>query len=525
MTLAALRALIERETDRVELKTGAGTGPLQESMVAFSNSSGGIIVIGVDDDRNVVGRKLDQGTDDRIRDASRNAHSLGRYSVMQVDVEGTPVVFLEVQPRKEGYAQTSNGRILVRDGAHNVHLFGDDLWRFLSSRRFGRFERVSSGVSVQDADDVLLAEVAAAFGWGAEGVDRLDRLRERGLVEGDELTVAGALVLTDPQQSLSLQKAQVEIRRYPDEGPDYDRRLFMDGPITSQVTRATEFVVGELGTDLVVSGVHRYELPRLPPVVLREAIANAVAHRSYEHDRVNILIELRPSRVLIRSPGGLPEPVTVQTMRSAQSARNPSIIDVLRRLRLAEDAGRGVDVMEDSMAEALLNPPHFSEDGESVLVELSLVGPITPRERAWVADLEFEGDLRAIDRLLLIHAARGERLTNSAARTILNTDAMGARSALKRLRDSGFLVQEGSRGGASYLIAAELAPAARYRLSVAQVERLVLDAAATSPLSNADVRNLTGLDRSEALALLRRLVDAGRLRSSGERRGTRYTVV
>ena len=525
MTLEQLQALIVRETDHLELKTGAGVNPLQESMVAFSNTEGGTIIIGVDDDRNVVGRRLDQATDDRIHEAARNAHSIGRFSVSQVEVDGKPVVFVRVSRRQEGYAQTSNGRVLVRSGGHNVHLYGDDLWQFLSARRFGRFEATSSGIHFSEARDAMLREVCGAFGWDPGDPNLVDRLRERGMADADGiLTIAGALVLTDPSQSLDLQKAQVEIRRYPDESADYDRRVYVGGPITSQVTDATQFVVDELGTDLVVTGVHRYELPKLPPVVVREAVANALAHRSYEHDRVNVLIEMRPNRIIIRSPGRLPEPVTIETMRSAQAARNPTVIDVLRRLRLAEDAGRGVDVMEDSMAEALLNPPLFAEDGESVVVTLPLVGPITARERAWVADLESRGELEAHDRMLVIHAARGERLTNAVAREILNTDALKARATLRRLRDAGFLVQHGDRGGANYTIAESLAPAARYRLSPDEMQNLVVEAAHRSPLSNQDVRELTGLDRDEALALLRRLVAAGRLSVSGARRGTRYSA-
>ncbi len=56
--------LISRETDRVELKTGVGGKPLQEALVAFSNSDGGVIFIGVDNRRDVRGRTLDQSTDD-----------------------------------------------------------------------------------------------------------------------------------------------------------------------------------------------------------------------------------------------------------------------------------------------------------------------------------------------------------------------------------------------------------------------------------------------------------------------------
>jgi ATP-dependent DNA helicase RecG len=525
LELAELRAIIDRETDRLELKTGAGQGPLSAAMVAFSNTDGGTILIGVTDDRRVVGRRLDQGMDDRIHRAALVAHDLGRYSVRELTVGGTTIVAVEVHRREEGFAQTSDGRVLVRRGSTNVNLLGDELWTFMSQRRLRRFESTSSGLALSQIDPTLEQAVCDAQGWSPNDNTLEDRLRERGLAAEGNLTVAGALFLTHPANSMSLRKAEVEVRRYQDAGTDYDRRVEFGGSLADQVREATQFVVDELGNDLVVSGVHRYELPKLPSVVIREAIANAVAHRSYEEDRTNVLVQMRPDRVVVTSPGLLPEPVTIATMRQAQAARNPIIIDVLRKFHLAEDAGRGVDVMEDSMEAALLDPPQFDEVGRSVVVTLPLHGPITARERGWVTDLERRGELQSGDRRLLVHAARGERLTNAAAREILSADAQRARQALHRLRDHGFLVQSGRRGGANYALSEEIAPAARYRLSPEQLDDLVVEEAKSRPLSNETVRDLTGLGREDALAVLRRLVANNRLRTVGRKRGTRYHIV
>lgn len=524
-TQPQFRALIERENDRVELKTGTGNVPLQESLVALSNADGGIVFIGVANTREVVGRRLDQGTEDAIHQAARDAHSVGRYHIRQISVAGVHVVAVEVQRREEGFAQTSSGRLLIRRGGHNIALIGSDAWDFMSQRALRRFESSDSRVPVSAADPGYFGELRQAYGWSNGAADMNDRLRERGLAtQSDTLTMAGALLLTDPNKSLGLAKMEVEVRRYQDDGPDYDRRLSFSGPLHRQVRDTTEFVVGELGSDLVVAGLYRYNLPRLPQVVVRETLANAVAHRSYELDRSSVLVEIRPDRVIVTSPGRLPEPVTVETMRQAQAARNPSIIDVLRRFSLAEDAGRGVDVIEDAMEEALLDPPRFVEDGASVMVILPLRGPITPRERGWIADLERRGQLQITDRLLLVHAARGERLTNGRAREILNIDSTAARQALQRLRDSRLLVQQGERGGATYTLAESIAPPAAYRMTPRQLRSLVLEAATDGPVSNETVREITGLDRQDALRLLQDLVGQGALVQIGERRGTRYRL-
>jgi ATP-dependent DNA helicase RecG len=524
-TAEEFAAFIERESDHIELKTGTGNRPLQEALVALSNADGGAILVGVSNDRQVAGRRLDQGTEDSIHQAARDAHSVGRYSIRQIKVAGRPVVAIEVSRREEGFAQTSEGRLLVRRGGSNIALIGADAWDFMSQRALRRFEQMDSQVPLANADQGALIELCEAYAWDASDPKLADRLQERHLAtSAATLTIAGALFLTDPSASVGLAKAVVEIRRYPDDGTDYDRRVFFGGPLQQQVRDATLFVMDELGSDLVVAGLYRYDLPRLPEVVVREALANAVAHRSYEVDRASILVEMRPDRLAITSPGSLPEPVTVSTMRQAQAARNPSVIDVLRRFSLAEDAGRGVDVMQDTMEEALLDPPAFAEEAASVIVTLPLRGPITPRERAWVADLERRGQLMVTDRLLLVYAARGERLTNRRAREILGADSTAARNALHRLRDSGLLVQHGQRGGAMYTLTESVAPPAAFRMTPRQLENLVLAEAQHGPLSNADVRRFTGLDRSDTLALLQKLVAEGGLIQTGERRGTRYVL-
>lgn len=61
--------------------------------------------------------------------------------------------------------------------------------------------------------------------------------------------------------------------------------------------------------------------------------------------------------MIVTSPGALPAPVTVATLRDAQAPRNHRIIDVLRRFGLAEDSGQGIDVIQDGMRLELLDEP------------------------------------------------------------------------------------------------------------------------------------------------------------------------
>ncbi len=508
--------LVERETDEVELKSGASAKRLQEAMVAFSNTGGGTIFIGVDDARNVVGRQRDQGTDDVVHEAALTAHNVGRYRIFAGRVDAKPIVVVEVDERLDELAQTSDGRVLQRRGGRNVPVIGANLWALASSRTLRRYEHSDSGLTVDQADSALARRLAEAHGWPLDSLVA-DRWVERGLANAaGQLTIAGALTLTDPAASLGAAKFHIDLRSYEaDDTTSYVRREAMTGSVQDQVEGATDWIVRDVGTELVVTGAFRHDVPRLPRRVVREAVANAVAHRDYAIDRTPVVVEVRPSAVTVRSPGSLPPPVTVDTLREAQAPRNHTVIDVLRKFGLAEDSGQGIDVMQDGMKYELLEEPEFTEGVDSFSVGLRLGGLVSVTERAWLAEYERRGALQPEERILLLTAAREDQLTNARAREALGVDSVEARHRLQRLRDAGLLDQHGQRGRAYYTLGV-IGPER-------SLERVVLDvAAAGTPLTNQRVRDLTGLDRVAARALLRRLVAEGRLMQEGVKRGTRY---
>lgn len=518
--LAEFRRAFPEEGQYLEFKSGMSRNQLQETVVAFSNADGGVILIGVSDEGEIAGKHLDAGTADAIHQIMRDVHDPGRYSLHEVSIEERAITVLSVARRQEGFAQVSNGVVRVRKGTRDEPLFGAELQHFINARSATRYELTPTSLSVEAADSDLAAEFAATFGWGPASLP--ERLSEHGYASEGRLTVAGVLYLSGVPGEV-LGKSHVEVLRYrDDETVDYDRRVAIEGPLPVQLETAVSLLGEELGTELVVLGARRYELPRLPPVVIREAVANAIAHRSYESNRTPVRIAIRPSSVSIASPGGLPEPVTVENIREASAPRNLEVIAALRRFGLAEDAGRGIDVMEDTMLAEMLDPPRFEDRGHEVVVTLPVRSAVAPIERAWVRELERRGTLDGPDRLVLVHAARGETLTNSRAREILQADRARAREVLQRLRDAGFLVQDGERGGATYRLEGSLLPPAGLRLGPEELAGVIEDLASDVPVSNADVREATGLDRVEARSFLARLVAEGRLVQIGQKRGTRY---
>jgi ATP-dependent DNA helicase RecG len=118
------------EHERLEFKRSAHH--IQESVVAMAMGSGGVIVIGVSDDRRLVGCAHDQSTLDRI--------SLVAYET-QVDlrvepilVRGTEAIVVVIPAVRDRIVTTPDGRILRRLGSANQPVRGDAVARFVRAR-------------------------------------------------------------------------------------------------------------------------------------------------------------------------------------------------------------------------------------------------------------------------------------------------------------------------------------------------------------------------------------------------------
>lgn len=520
----AFSAAFPGEDDHLELKQGISAHRIQETAVAFSNADGGVLVAGVSPDGRVVGIANPGEKAKDIHQAFRDVQNPGRYEVRELQVEDKTVLVVAVDRRHQGFAQTPAGVVLVRRGASNTALLGPDLSRFLARRTFTTFELTPTDVPATEAAPALRLRLCDAYGWPDDD-DALDRMVENGFVAVERqdtvLTVAGALILLpDPKRMGG--RPYIDVRRYAEGEPDPDRVWEIVGPVDDQIEQASALVRGELGSVSAIVGTRRIELPRLPERALREAVANAVAHRSYENAGTAIRIDIHPSHVTITSPGGLPEPVTIEHIRVQQAARNDRLLGALRRLHLAEDQGKGIDRIEDDMAVNLLHAPEFATDGSFFSITLQLGGVVTPRERAWVRGLMEDDRLDPRSSLVLVEIARIGRATNGQVRDLLDVDSVVARSILQGLIREGILVQIGERGGAEYRIDSSVAVPARIRHTDAELEQLALDMAAEAPLTNALLRMETGLDAAQARKVLKRLVERGELVQRGSRRGTRY---
>jgi ATP-dependent DNA helicase RecG len=178
-------------------------------------------------------------------------------------------------------------------------------------------------------------------------MDRMVALRNLGLLDGeDRMTYAGAWLLardirkftTSAHVSCALFMGTEKVRIL-------DRRDF-HGDVPTMIDDAVAWILTKINVEFIIRHVRREERPELPEEALREAVANAVAHRDYR-STANVQVYVFKDRIEIVSPGGLPAGMTEADLGAKSMPRNPLLFGMLYRMDTVENIGSGIKRIRD----------------------------------------------------------------------------------------------------------------------------------------------------------------------------------
>lgn len=369
-----------------------------EELVAFANSEGGAILLGVSDEGTVRGiRKEALGTVESwaLNIAANNCDPpirpvMRRLLLPTESAEEVPVMLVEV--RKSVYVhRTRGGRYMLRVGSQKRDLTAAELARLLQqrARQFVFDESLVAGATRADLDDERIRAVI-----GPPGVisfeDLLRNARILGSDEGGVMrpTVAGLLAFgKSPERDLP--NACIAAAAYRAALRDSGELVHSEeitGPIDVQIERAVEFV-DRLMLRPARKDTGREDLPQYPMGAVFEAIVNAVAHRDYSIAGSRIRLFLYADRLELISPGALPNTLTLETLPYRQFTRNQLLVSFLSRMRsrttgraFIETRGEGVQkILREGSAHSG-RVPEYSLAGEELTLTFWAKKP--PHEEA-----------------------------------------------------------------------------------------------------------------------------------------------
>ena len=193
------------------------------------------------------------------------------------------------------------------------------------------------------------------------------------------------------------------------------------------VVQAIAFVEQRTARGIEIGAVRHRSRQPVPPVVVREAIVNAVAHADYSQRGAPIRVAVFDDRLEVENPGLLPFGLTLEDLpRGVSKLRNRVIGRVFHELRLIEHWGSGVQRMISACQQAGLAPPVWEEIGTRLRVTI-------PMERVSDASVD------SIDQAVLNLLSTGDRTTREIA-TAIDRSTRATRTRLARLVDQGLVI-------------------------------------------------------------------------------------
>jgi len=350
-----------------------------EAVSAFSNSDGGIVVVGVSDSGGIPGVDIGKNTLEELANyIKRNTDPQIFPCIKVVEAEDKKVIFIDVAGRQEkpvffkDKAYKRVGKTSQRISASEIRKLARE-----EKRRLSWDEQICEDAGLEDIDEEKVR-------WFLRIANEERNLRIRGdipakevltklkLMREDELTNAGVLLFgKEPQRFFA--QSEVRCARFKgDEAvkPFVDMKVF-GGDILDHVDKALNFTLEHIPRSawLIPGRPDREEKYLYPPDAVREAIINAICHRDYESVS-NVQIRVFDDRVEVWNPGTLPDGWTVEKLREEHESipKNPLIADHFFLTRLIEKWGTGTIEMIRRCEEWGVPEPEFRDTGTSIVV-------------------------------------------------------------------------------------------------------------------------------------------------------------
>ena len=535
------------ESETLEFKSWHRTGSarksqvreIRETVVAFANARGGLLVLGVTD------RKRTRA------EAIRGVGSLDANSLRRDIYDGTePHILVEIHELQEPEGRllvirvppgmpphtTADGVARIRLGKESKPLTGSNLANLVVSRgRRDLTAEILPDVCPSDLDPDQFRRLRRLIKADAErgdlaDLDDRDLTAALGLTSERGVTLAAVLLLgSRPILSRCVPRHELVFSRSRGR-TGYDVRRDLRLPLLETLEGVRSLLDANLRVmPIGPSGFHQLEIPDITWWIAREAVLNALVHRDYFLHQ-SIHMRLSDDQIEITSPGGFIGGVTAQNiLRHPPVRRNPLLADVLQTIGLVNRLGLGVDrIFQESLSLGKDLPRYEADESH---VKLVLPTRTHADFARFVQDMRGEGRELDIDDLIVLRGlVRRPVLDRWSASRLLQLSEEEAAATLISLKERGFLIPQGRGRGTKYGLARRYSGLVD-RTSVdgdiwVDEESVRLRLLAVLPergrLTNAEIRRLSGYSRSQVLKLMRSLRDEGLVEVRGRGRGAHY---
>lgn len=340
------------ETETIECKRTV-TSEITKEIIAFANTQGGTLYVGVEDDGTVLGVENADATalamSNMVRDAIKpDVTMFLRYETQRI--KGKDIVAVTVQrgTARPYYLAKKGLRpegVYVRQGYSSVPATDAAIRQMIKETDGDHFEdmRALEQALTFDAASQEFAAMQLPFGDS--------QMRTLGLIGTDGLYTNLALLLSDQCRHT------IKVAVFTDTTQNVfkDRREF-SGSLFTQLNAVYAYLDIYNQTYADFEGLRRTDRRDYPLMALREALLNAIVHREYAI-HASTLISVYTDRIECTSIGGLAPNMTIEDVYMGVSVcRNPKLANIFYRLEFIEAYGTGIRKIQNAYHESGLTP-------------------------------------------------------------------------------------------------------------------------------------------------------------------------
>ena len=366
---------IEFKEEKVKAKD------LGEEIVAFANSEGGTILIGVSDDGNITGI-TDKKIEETIMNICRNNIVPNIIpSFEYAIINDKKIVILGIPKGLSKPYSTVDNKYYIRVGTTKRIASREELLRLFEGNGSLHFD-ISPVIntSIKDLnldvirDYYLKYNAFDLYDEEKEQVERLlinaDILKE---LNGEKVCSVGGLLIFGKMPQRYLPQNGITFAHF--NGSEISDELIdkkvIEGRIQDIAENTLTIIKNNILAPSVIKNLKRVEVEEYPKVVLREALVNSLVHRNYSIYGSKIRIFMFNDRIEFRSPGRLPNTVTTEKMKVGVSfARNPFLVKYMENMRYIDQLGRGIPMIIKKMKSITDIEPKLEEVGEEFILTI-----------------------------------------------------------------------------------------------------------------------------------------------------------
>jgi ATP-dependent DNA helicase RecG len=345
-----------------------------KTIIGFCNQHGGKLVLGVDDDRTIIGLNEEQ-----VLEAME-------YLERSVYIASSPPILPKVISQRIGdkmllVIEVSEGMnkpyyrhavgldkgTYIRVGKNTIRASSDTIEELTWQSRGLSYENLA----VYQADEKTLDHVkiqtflADRRQQSKANVTRDVMLSYKLITEEHAkiyASVAGILLFGKQVQHYFSEAMIICSHFKGTQGREAIAALDCNGTLFEQLEQAYHFIISRLTHTFSIKGIKREEQLEIPQIAIREILLNAIIHRNY-HLRAPIKIAIYDDRLEIFSPGNFPTPLPNLHL-GLTDARNMTICRIFREANLIEKLGSGfITVFENYRERGLPDPIIHDGDG------------------------------------------------------------------------------------------------------------------------------------------------------------------